>query len=223
MYSAHHLVRSWRPETSQKAFKQASAARPAPTGSIEALALAAALAAQQAQRAPGPSLAEVLTPEVLIPLVSEPGVLERLSPHLPVRADEHLYFAVCTASGAVPLGHQCVVRACLLRGRRAVHAGGAPHQGGPRRAGGQRAAAAPAQPAQHGAADRAAGPRTVRPEPHRAPSSQHSLFTGVARMCLFVLLCSLGDFPWCGLLQGYSVVEFLESVQKKVDRERKPE
>ena len=85
---------------------------PTTAGSIDALALAAALAGaadsssgagsaqQHMQRAPGPSLAEVLTPEVLIPLVSEPGVLERLSAHLPVRPQS----ALEAATFALPFG-----------------------------------------------------------------------------------------------------------------------
>jgi hypothetical protein len=38
----------------------------------------------QVQRALGPSLADVLTPDLILPLLSEPGVLERLAPYLPV-------------------------------------------------------------------------------------------------------------------------------------------
>lgn len=57
---------------------------------VDAKALAAALGnissgQVQMQRAPGPNLADVLTPEVIIPLLRQPGVLERLAPHLPVR------------------------------------------------------------------------------------------------------------------------------------------
>lgn len=63
---------------------------------VDARALAAALGSigsggmgqqQQQQRmlrAPGPSLAEVLTPEVMLPLLRQPGTLERLAPFLPV-------------------------------------------------------------------------------------------------------------------------------------------
>lgn len=36
--------------------------------------------------APGPSLAEVLRPEALLPVLREPGVLQVLAPHLP---EEH--------------------------------------------------------------------------------------------------------------------------------------
>ncbi|KAG2498578.1 hypothetical protein HYH03_003329 [Edaphochlamys debaryana] len=71
-------------------------------GSEEALAqsLLAQLAAAQgglggrrrAVAAPGPSLADVLRPETLGPLLREPGVLEALGPHLPEehRTPEHL-------------------------------------------------------------------------------------------------------------------------------------
>jgi hypothetical protein len=39
----------------------------------------------QMQRAPGPSLAEVLNPETIIPLLRQPGMLEKLAQYLPVR------------------------------------------------------------------------------------------------------------------------------------------
>ena len=75
----------------QAAAAQAQAAGAPAMGAIDARALAAALAGaasgslqQQVQRAPGPSLTEVLTPEIMIPLLKEPGVLERLAPYMPV-------------------------------------------------------------------------------------------------------------------------------------------
>ena len=60
---------------------------------MNAAALAAALSgmggasssAMQMQRAPGPSLAEVLNPETIIPLLRQPGMLEKLAQYLPVR------------------------------------------------------------------------------------------------------------------------------------------
>ena len=60
---------------------------------VNAAALAAALsgmggagsAMQHSQRAPGPSLAEVLNPETIIPLLRQPGMLEQLAQYLPVR------------------------------------------------------------------------------------------------------------------------------------------
>lgn len=64
-------------------------------GQVNAAALAAALsgiggssggAAMQMQRAPGPSLAEVLNPETVIPLLRQPGMLEKLAQYLPVRS-----------------------------------------------------------------------------------------------------------------------------------------
>ena len=55
--------------------------------SVNAAALVAALSgigggsggAGQMQRAPGPSLAEVLNPETIIPLLRQPGMLEQVS------------------------------------------------------------------------------------------------------------------------------------------------
>lgn len=109
------------PQASTVQPQQVSASTGAAMGSIDALALAAALAgaaggsgagaAQQMQHAPGPSLAEVLTPEVLIPLVSEPGVLQRLAPHLPVRPpafslrSPHLHTPCVSLARACLLGH----------------------------------------------------------------------------------------------------------------------
>ncbi|DBA85473.1 TPA: hypothetical protein ACH3X2_000421 [Trebouxia sp. C0005] len=46
----------------------------------------AAAAMAQMARASGPSLAEVLKPEVIVPLLQEPGMLEHLAEHLP---EEH--------------------------------------------------------------------------------------------------------------------------------------
>ena len=59
---------------------------------MNAAALAAALSgiggggsgAGHMERAPGPSLAEVLNPETIIPLMQQPGMLEQLSQYLPV-------------------------------------------------------------------------------------------------------------------------------------------
>ena len=63
-------------------------------GSVNAAALAAALSgigsgssagrAGHMEKAPGPSLAEVLNPETIIPLMRQPGMLEQLSQYLPV-------------------------------------------------------------------------------------------------------------------------------------------
>ena len=62
--------------------------------SVNAAALAAALSgigggssssAMQMQRAPGPSLAEVLNTETITPLLRQPGMLEKLAQYLPVR------------------------------------------------------------------------------------------------------------------------------------------
>uniref|UniRef100_A0A7S0RUT9 Pru domain-containing protein n=1 Tax=Chlamydomonas leiostraca TaxID=1034604 RepID=A0A7S0RUT9_9CHLO len=68
----------------------AAGAGPAPP-QPDARSLAHSLLAQMAAaRGPapdeGPGLHEVLRPEVVVPLLSEPGVLERLAPHLP---EEH--------------------------------------------------------------------------------------------------------------------------------------
>lgn len=61
---------------------------------MNAAALAAALSgiggggsssAMQMQRAPGPSLAEVLNTETITPLLRQPGMLEKLAQFLPVR------------------------------------------------------------------------------------------------------------------------------------------
>ena len=62
---------------------------------MNAAALAAALSgigggdsaggAGHMEKAPGPSLAEVLNPETIIPLMRQPGMLEQLSQYLPVR------------------------------------------------------------------------------------------------------------------------------------------
>lgn len=46
--------------------------------------------------APGPSLAEVLRPEALLPVLREPGVLQVLAPHLP---EEHR--CVCVSEGVL--------------------------------------------------------------------------------------------------------------------------
>ena len=61
---------------------------------MNAAALAAALSgigggssaagAGHMEKAPGPSLAEVLNPETIIPLMRQPGMLEQLSQYLPV-------------------------------------------------------------------------------------------------------------------------------------------
>ena len=61
---------------------------------MNAAALAAALSgigggggtgrAGQMEKAPGPTLAEVLNPETIIPLMRQPGMLEQLSQYLPV-------------------------------------------------------------------------------------------------------------------------------------------
>ena len=68
-------------------------------GQVNAAALAAALSgigggssssAMQMQRAPGPSLAEVLNPETIIPLLRQPGMLEKLEQYLPVIPDDLL-------------------------------------------------------------------------------------------------------------------------------------
>lgn len=78
---------------------------------MDAKALAAALGSisgghVQMQRASGPSLADVLTPEVIIPLLREPGVLERLAHHLPVRQLHIQSPATCADS--------CFAMLCVL-------------------------------------------------------------------------------------------------------------
>ncbi len=70
---------------------------------MDAKALAAALGSissghVQMQRPPGPSLADVLTPDVFENLLREPGVLERLAPHLPVRDLHNQSPATCAGS-----------------------------------------------------------------------------------------------------------------------------
>ena len=63
---------------------------PAAAAPVDATAAAAALQAafRQQQAANGPTLAEVLRPEVLVPLLQDPELVDRLAPFLP---EEHRY------------------------------------------------------------------------------------------------------------------------------------
>ncbi|CAL8470166.1 g9708 [Coccomyxa elongata] len=85
---------------------------------VDAKALAAALGnissgRVQMQRAPGPSLADVLTPEVIIPLLHQPGVLERLAPYLP---EEHRNeAALMELAASAQLRHQLNVLGSALQ------------------------------------------------------------------------------------------------------------
>lgn len=68
----------------------APAPGPAQGAQVDTSALAASILARMgggaAAEAAGPSLAEVLRPETLIPLARSPDMLERLAPHMP---EEH--------------------------------------------------------------------------------------------------------------------------------------
>ena len=96
------------PATAATGPAAASSSAPA----VDARALAAALGnissgQMQMQRAPGPTLADVLTPEVIIPLLRQRGVLERLAPHLPVGSQ-----SVCLSSSAA----SCILYPLILSG-----------------------------------------------------------------------------------------------------------
>ncbi|BDA44186.1 26S proteasome regulatory subunit RPN13 [Coccomyxa sp. Obi] len=84
---------------------------------VDAKALAAALGnissgRVQMQRAPGPNLADVLTPEVIIPLLRQPGMLERLAPYLP---EEHRNeAALMDLAASVQLRHQLSILGTAL-------------------------------------------------------------------------------------------------------------
>ena len=62
----------------------------------------------QMQRAPGPSLAEVLNPETIIPLLRQPGMLEKLAQYLPVRPPSCLPLELSTTRDVRLWGCHCV-------------------------------------------------------------------------------------------------------------------
>ncbi|KAK9915613.1 hypothetical protein WJX75_001503 [Coccomyxa subellipsoidea] len=109
------------PQLPAASASSAAAAPAAPSSSapaVDARALAAALGSISSghmamQRAPVPNLAEVLTPEVIIPLLRQPGVLERLAPHLP---EEHRNeAALMDLAASAQLRHQLSVLGAALQ------------------------------------------------------------------------------------------------------------
>ncbi|CAK0773278.1 hypothetical protein CVIRNUC_004048 [Coccomyxa viridis] len=92
-------------------------------GSVNAAALAAALSgigggdsaggAGHMEKAPGPSLAEVLNPETIIPLMRQPGMLEQLSQYLPEEQRTEADLADLAAS--TQLHHQLRILGAALQ------------------------------------------------------------------------------------------------------------